>query len=89
MGSGRAPAPRPPYNKEPFYIRRLLTQGSVKALDRRAMFVGAEAYEAAGGVSRGKAAADRALERYDSAYRLKPFERKTFKRGSIAKGLRR
>lgn len=38
------------YNKEPFYIRRLLTQGSVKASDRRAVFVGAEAYEAAGGV---------------------------------------
>src|SRR3954468_23032126 len=39
------------YNKEPYYIRRLLTEGSVKASDKRAVFVGAEAYEAAGGVS--------------------------------------
>lgn len=38
------------YNKEPFYIRRLLTQGSIKASDRRAAFVGTEAYEAAAGV---------------------------------------
>jgi ParB family transcriptional regulator, chromosome partitioning protein len=35
------------YNKEPYYIRRLLTEGSVKASDNRAVFVGAEAYEAA------------------------------------------
>ena len=38
------------YNKEAYYIRRLLTEGAVKALDRRAQFVGVEAYEAAGGV---------------------------------------
>src|SRR3954462_11508759 len=38
------------YNKEPYYIRRLLTEGAAKASDRRAVFVGAEAYEAAGGV---------------------------------------
>jgi ParB family chromosome partitioning protein len=38
------------YNKEPFYIRRQLTEGAVRASDRRALFVGAEAYEAAGGV---------------------------------------
>ena len=38
------------YNVEPFYIRRQLTQGAVPAADRRAAFVGAEAYEAAGGV---------------------------------------
>jgi ParB family chromosome partitioning protein len=37
-------------NKEPFYIRRRLTEGAVRASDRRALFVGAEAYEAAGGV---------------------------------------
>src|SRR3954468_13744190 len=38
------------YNKEPHYIRRLLTESSVKASDKRAVFVGADAYEAAGGV---------------------------------------
>src|SRR3954449_3910438 len=38
------------YNKEPYYIRRLLTEGSVKASDKRAVFVGADAYEVAGGV---------------------------------------
>ena len=38
------------YNKEAYYIRRLLTEGAVKALDRRAQFVGVEAYEASGGV---------------------------------------
>ena len=37
------------YNKEGYYIRRLLTEGSVAAADRRAVFVGVEAYEAAGG----------------------------------------
>src|SRR3954470_1861371 len=38
------------YNKEPYYIRRLLTEGAAKASDKRAVFVGADAYEAAGGV---------------------------------------
>jgi ParB family chromosome partitioning protein len=38
------------HNKEPYYIRRQLTEGAVRASDRRALFVGAEAYEAAGGV---------------------------------------
>jgi ParB family chromosome partitioning protein len=38
------------YNKEPFYIRRQLTEGAVRASDRRALFVGTDAYEAAGGV---------------------------------------
>jgi ParB family chromosome partitioning protein len=38
------------YNKEPYSIRRLLTEGAAKASDKRAVFVGAEAYEAAGGV---------------------------------------
>ena len=37
------------HNKEPFYIRRLLTEGAVRASDKRAQFVGIEAYEAAGG----------------------------------------
>ena len=37
------------YNKEGYYIRRLLTEGSVAAGDRRAVFVGVKTYEAAGG----------------------------------------
>lgn len=37
------------YNKEPFHIRRLLTEGAVRASDKRAQFVGADAYEKAGG----------------------------------------
>jgi ParB family chromosome partitioning protein len=37
------------YSKEPYAIRRLLTEGAVRASDKRARFVGAEAYEAAGG----------------------------------------
>lgn len=36
--------------KEPYQIRRLLTEGAVRAADKRVRFVGAEAYEAAGGV---------------------------------------
>ncbi len=35
---------------EPYYIRRQLTEGAVRATDRRAMFVGVDAYEAAGGI---------------------------------------
>src|SRR3954464_6733963 len=38
------------YTKEPYYIRRLLTEGAAKASDKRAVFVGADVYEAAGGV---------------------------------------
>jgi ParB family transcriptional regulator, chromosome partitioning protein len=38
------------YNKEPYYIRRQLTEGAVRAADKRAQFVGIDAYEAAGGV---------------------------------------
>ena len=38
------------YAKEPHQIRRLLTEGAVRASDKRAQFVGIEAYEAAGGV---------------------------------------
>jgi len=39
-----------PHMQEPYYIRRLLTETTVRADDRRAVYVGAEAYEAAGGV---------------------------------------
>ena len=35
---------------DPYYIRRLLTETAVRATDRRATYVGIEAYEAAGGV---------------------------------------
>ncbi|AMY72207.1 nuclease (plasmid) [Frigidibacter mobilis] len=38
------------WNKEPYAIRRMLTETSVRASDRRAVFVGVDAYEAAGGV---------------------------------------
>jgi ParB family transcriptional regulator, chromosome partitioning protein len=38
------------YNKEPYLIRRQLTESAVRASDRRARFVGVDAYEAAGGV---------------------------------------
>ena len=35
------------WNKEPYAIRRMLTEASVRASDRRAVFVGVAAYEAA------------------------------------------
>ena len=38
------------HNREAYFIRRQLTEGAVRAADRRAQFVGAEAYEAAGGM---------------------------------------
>ena len=38
------------YDKGPYAIRRQLTQGAVRASDKRAQFVGIETYEAAGGV---------------------------------------
>ena len=38
------------WNKEPFAIRRQLTEGAISATDKRALFVGIEAYEQAGGV---------------------------------------
>ena len=37
------------HNKEPYFIRRQLTEGAIRASDKRARFVGVEAYEAAGG----------------------------------------
>lgn len=38
------------WNKDPYAIRRMLTETRVRASDRRAVFVGVEAFEAAGGV---------------------------------------
>jgi ParB family chromosome partitioning protein len=38
------------HNKEPYLIRRQLTESAVRASDRRARFVNVETYEAAGGV---------------------------------------
>jgi ParB family chromosome partitioning protein len=38
------------HNKESYYLKRLLTEGAVRASDKRAQFVGIEAFEAAGGV---------------------------------------
>jgi ParB family chromosome partitioning protein len=37
------------YNREPYHIRRMLTEGAVRASDKRARFIGVNAYEAAGG----------------------------------------
>ncbi len=39
----------PSYIREAYHIRRQLTESAVAATDRRAVFIGAEAYEAAGG----------------------------------------
>ncbi len=36
--------------KEPWQIKRMLTETTVRASDKRAMFVGIDAYEAAGGI---------------------------------------
>lgn len=38
------------YNKEPYYIRKLLTENTMRATDKRARFVGLAAYEDAGGI---------------------------------------
>ena len=38
------------WSKEPYQIRRMLTEKTVRASDRRAVFVGIDAYEAAGGI---------------------------------------
>jgi len=43
-------AVRSSWNKEPYTIRRMLTETSVRASDPRAIFVGIDAYEAAGAV---------------------------------------
>jgi ParB family chromosome partitioning protein len=42
-------AVRNSYAKEPYQIRRMLTETSVRASDKRARFIGLEVYEAAGG----------------------------------------
>lgn len=39
------------HSREPYYIRRLLTETAIRTNDRRALYVGIEAYEAAGGVT--------------------------------------
>ncbi|WP_067737511.1 ParB/RepB/Spo0J family partition protein [Novosphingobium naphthalenivorans] len=41
---------RDSWQKEPWQIRRMLTETTVRASDRRALFVGIDAYEAAGGI---------------------------------------
>jgi ParB family transcriptional regulator, chromosome partitioning protein len=38
------------WSKEPYQIRRMLTETTVRASDKRAVFLGIDAYEAAGGV---------------------------------------
>ena len=38
------------YDKQPYTIRRMLTEGAVKATDKRAQYVGLEAYSEAGGL---------------------------------------
>ena len=38
------------WSKEPYTIRRMLTETTVRASDRRALFLGVPAYEAAGGI---------------------------------------
>ncbi len=38
------------WQKEPYHIRRMLTETTVSASDKRALFVGIDAYEVAGGV---------------------------------------
>lgn len=38
------------HNKEPYYIRKLLTENTVRATDKRARFVRLAAYEGAGGI---------------------------------------
>nr|WP_317892342.1 ParB N-terminal domain-containing protein [uncultured Sphingomonas sp.] len=38
------------WQKEPYQIRRMLTETAVRASDKRAIFVGVDAYEAAGGI---------------------------------------
>ena len=37
------------YDKQPYAIRRMLTEGAVRASDKRAQFIGVAAYEEAGG----------------------------------------
>ena len=39
------------YDKQPYVIRRMLTEGAVRAADKRVQFIGLDAYVAAGGPS--------------------------------------
>lgn len=41
---------RKSWQKEPYHIRRMLTETTVRASDKRAVFVGIDVYEAAGGI---------------------------------------
>ena len=41
---------RDSWQKEPWQIRRMLTETTVRASDKRAIFIGVDAYEAAGGI---------------------------------------
>lgn len=38
------------WNRQGYYIKRLLTEGAVSASDRRVLYIGIDAYEAAGGI---------------------------------------
>ncbi len=38
------------YNREPYHIRRMLTEGAIRAGDRRVRCIGVDGYQAAGGV---------------------------------------
>jgi ParB family transcriptional regulator, chromosome partitioning protein len=38
------------YDKQPYAIRRMLTEGAVRAIDKRAQYIGLDAYVEAGGV---------------------------------------
>src|SRR5439155_1114399 len=38
------------HTREPYVIRRMLTEGAVRATDKRARFIGLDAYQEAGGV---------------------------------------
>ena len=38
------------YTKEPYVIRRMLTEGAVRAAEKRARFIGLDAYQEAGGI---------------------------------------
>ena len=38
------------YSQEPYQIRRMLTERTVRASDKRVLFVGLDAYEQAGGI---------------------------------------
>jgi len=56
-------AVRNSWSKEPYQIRRMLTENTVRASDKRVVFVGLEAYEAAGGFGRRRLGAESAVAR--------------------------